>query len=119
MTSSHARIVNVTQHSDIRQKESKYKLSAAARKHLKSSVTSSVSDMTRFAFRVERKGSAHKAEDRLCSKYIKETKRSHERGIESRETEDRDHFNESHRCTVHFVKSLQLLTNKCTYITFI
>jgi len=25
---------------------------------------------------------------------------------------------ESHRCTVHFVKSLQLLTNKCTYITF-
>ena len=26
---------------------------------------------------------------------------------------------ESHRCTVHFVKSLQLLTNKCTYITFI
>ena len=24
---------------------------------------------------------------------------------------------ESHRCTVHFVKSLQLLTNKCTYIT--
>jgi len=24
----------------------------------------------------------------------------------------------SHRCTVHFVKSLQLLTNKCTYITF-
>jgi len=27
-------------------------------------------------------------------------------------------LNESHRCTVHFVKSLQLLTNKCTYITF-
>ena len=26
--------------------------------------------------------------------------------------------NEYHRCTVHFVKSLQLLTNKCTYITF-
>jgi len=25
---------------------------------------------------------------------------------------------ESHRCTVHFVKSLKLLTNKCTYITF-
>ena len=25
---------------------------------------------------------------------------------------------ESRRCTVHFVKSLQLLTNKCTYITF-
>jgi len=25
---------------------------------------------------------------------------------------------ESHRCTVRFVKSLQLLTNKCTYITF-
>jgi len=24
---------------------------------------------------------------------------------------------ESRRCTVHFVKSLQLLTNKCTYIT--
>ena len=24
---------------------------------------------------------------------------------------------ESHRCTVHFIKSLQLLTNKCTYIT--
>ena len=27
-------------------------------------------------------------------------------------------FYESHRCTVHFVKSLQLLTNKCTYITY-
>jgi len=25
---------------------------------------------------------------------------------------------ESDRCTVHFVKSLQILTNKCTYITF-
>jgi len=25
---------------------------------------------------------------------------------------------ESHSCTVHFVKSLQILTNKCTYITF-
>ena len=28
------------------------------------------------------------------------------------------HNYESHRCTVHLVKSLQLLTNKCTYITF-
>jgi len=28
-------------------------------------------------------------------------------------------LNESHRCTVHFVKSLQLFTKKCTYITFI
>ena len=27
-------------------------------------------------------------------------------------------FQKLHRCTVHFVKSLQLLTNKCTYITF-
>jgi len=27
-------------------------------------------------------------------------------------------WNESHRCTMHFVKSLQLLTNKCIYITF-
>jgi len=26
-------------------------------------------------------------------------------------------IHEPHRCTVHFVKSLQLLTNKCTYIT--
>jgi len=30
----------------------------------------------------------------------------------------RSNIYESHRCTVHFVKSLQLLTNKCTYITF-
>jgi len=70
----------MTQHSDIRQKDSKYQLSAVGRKHLESSVTSSASVVTRFAFRVKRKGPEYKAEVRLCSKYIKETKRSHEKG---------------------------------------
>jgi len=82
----------VTQNYDIRQKDSKYKLPAVARKHLKSFVTSSASVVTRFAFRVKRKGHEYKAEDRLCSKYIKETKRSRGKGIESREMEERDHF---------------------------
>jgi len=79
MTSSHARAVNATKNYDIRQKDSKYKLSAAARKHLKSSVTSSASVMRRFAFRVKRKGLEYKVGDWLCSKYIKKT-RSREKG---------------------------------------
>jgi len=29
-----------------------------------------------------------------------------------------DTDSESHRCTVHFIKSFQLWTNKCTYTTF-
>jgi hypothetical protein len=91
MMSSHARIVNVTQHSDIRPKDSKYKLSAAATKRIKSSVTSSASVMTRFAFSVKRKGPEYKVEDWLCSKYIKETRRL-EKGVQSREVEERDHF---------------------------
>ena len=77
-------IVNVAQRYDIRQKDSKYKLSAAARKHLKYSVTSRAPVMTRFAFSLKRKGLEYKVEDWLCSKYIKETRRSHEKGIESR-----------------------------------
>jgi hypothetical protein len=92
MTRSHARIVNVTQNSDIRQKDSKHKLSAAARKHQNSSVINNASVMTRFAFKVKRKGPEYKVEDWLCSKYIKETRRSHVKGIESREMEGGDHF---------------------------
>jgi hypothetical protein len=48
--------------------------------------------MTRFAFRVKRKGPEHKVEDWLCSKYIKETNRSHVKGIESNEMEEGNHF---------------------------
>jgi hypothetical protein len=48
--------------------------------------------MTRFAFRVKRKGPEYKVKDWLCSKYIKETRWRHEKGIESREMEERDHF---------------------------
>ena len=92
MTISHARIVNVTQHSDIRQKGLNCKLSAAARNHLNSSVTSSGSVKTRSAFTVKRKGPEYKVEDWFCSKYIKETRRSHEKGAESKEMEERDYF---------------------------
>jgi len=45
----------------------------------------------------------------LCIRYLKTCKSNAVRN---------SYFSESHRCTVHFVKSLQLLTNKCTYITF-
>jgi hypothetical protein len=49
--------------------------------------------MTRFAFRVKRKGLEYKMEDWLCSKYIKEIKRSHVKGIESTEMEEEEeHF---------------------------
>ena len=48
--------------------------------------------MTRFAFRVKRKGLEYKVEDWLCSKYIKDTRRNNEKGIQSREMEERDHL---------------------------
>lgn len=98
----------MTQHSDILQKDSKYKLPAAARKHLTPPVISSTSVMTYFAFRVKGEGLEYKMEDWLCSKYVKKTRRSHEKGTESREMEERDHFK--------FTPALFL--NMCAILTF-
>jgi hypothetical protein len=83
----------VRKYSDIRQKDSNFKLSTATKKHLNSFVISTASVMTHFAFRVTLRGPEYKVEDRLCSDYIKETRRRRqEKGIKIKEMEERHHF---------------------------